>query len=49
MDYYNGAALWNSRTAGVGETLVALNVAPWLQILDVGGEVVWTSGNIYDG
>ena len=49
VDYYNGTPLWNSRTEGRGVTLVALNVSPWLQILDAGGAVIWDSGSIYDG
>jgi hypothetical protein len=38
---YNGAAQWSTGTAGVGNTMKCLNTAPWIQILDASGNVVW--------
>lgn len=38
---YNGVAQWSTGTAGVGNTMMCLDVAPWIQILDASGNVVW--------
>ena len=41
VTYYNGAPQWSTGTAGVGNTMKCLNTAPWIQILDASGNVVW--------
>lgn len=41
VTYYNGTPQWSTGTAGVGNTMKCLNAAPWIQILDASGNVVW--------
>jgi hypothetical protein len=41
VTYYNGTPQWSTGTAGVGSTMKCLNAAPWIQILDASGNVVW--------
>lgn len=38
----SAGAFWHTGTAGSGETIVFSNAAPWLEILDGAGSVVWT-------
>jgi hypothetical protein len=41
VTYYNNIPQWSTGTAGVGNTMVCLNKAPWIQILDASGNVIW--------
>jgi hypothetical protein len=41
VTYYNNTPQWNTGTQGVGSTMVCLNTAPWIQISDAAGKVVW--------
>ena len=41
VTYYNNVPQWSTGTAGVGNTMVCLNEAPWIQILDASGNVIW--------
>ncbi|KAK5994330.1 hypothetical protein PT974_04803 [Cladobotryum mycophilum] len=38
---YQGAVQWSSGTSGRGNTLVMINHAPWIQIKDASGNVIW--------
>ncbi|KAJ6785892.1 hypothetical protein PWT90_07918 [Aphanocladium album] len=38
---YNNALQWSSNTGGRGSTMVVLNKAPWIQIKDGSGNVIW--------
>lgn len=39
--YYNNALQWSSNTGGRGSTMVVINKAPWIQIKDGSGNVIW--------
>ncbi|KAJ4165223.1 hypothetical protein LMH87_006864 [Akanthomyces muscarius] len=39
--YYNNALQWSSNTGGRGSTMVVMNKAPWIQIKDGSGNVIW--------
>lgn len=39
--YFNGAVQWQTNTGGRGKTMVVLNSAPWIQIKDGSGNVIW--------
>lgn len=39
--YYNNAQQWSSNTGGRGNTMVVINKAPWIQIKDGSGNVIW--------
>jgi hypothetical protein len=41
VTYYNNVPQWSSGTSGTGNTMVCLNQAPWIQILDTSGNVIW--------
>jgi hypothetical protein len=41
VTYYNNIPQWSSGTGGTGATMVCLDTAPWIQILDVNGNVIW--------
>lgn len=41
VTYYNNTPQWSTGTAGVGNTLVCLDQAPWIQILDASGNAIW--------
>lgn len=41
VTYYQGMSLWATNTDGRGETLEIVNHAPWIQILDRAGKVIW--------
>ncbi|OBT38862.1 hypothetical protein VE00_10869 [Pseudogymnoascus sp. WSF 3629] len=41
VTYYNNVPRWSSGTSGTGNTMVCLNKAPWIQILDTSGNVIW--------
>jgi hypothetical protein len=45
VTYYNNTPLWSSGTAEVGQTTNCLNAAPWIEIVDAGGKVVWTTAD----
>ncbi|KAL1965493.1 hypothetical protein VTN77DRAFT_5749 [Rasamsonia byssochlamydoides] len=45
VTYYNNTPQWSSGTAGVGKTMNCLNEAPWIEILDASGNVVWTTAD----
>ncbi|KAL1983266.1 hypothetical protein VTN96DRAFT_288 [Rasamsonia emersonii] len=45
VTYYNNTPLWSTGTAGVGKTMNCLNAAPWIEILDASGKVVWTTAD----
>ena len=51
VNYFNGNAVWNTRTAGVGaQSLEFVNQEPWLQILDGDGNALWsTIDGVYAG
>ncbi|KAH7063092.1 hypothetical protein B0J12DRAFT_707098 [Macrophomina phaseolina] len=44
VDYVNGSALWNTRTAGKGAVGLVLSAEgePWVSIVDEAGEALWT-------
>lgn len=39
--YFNGAVQWSTNTSGRGQTMVVINQAPWIQIKDASGNVIW--------
>ncbi|KAI5455616.1 hypothetical protein BGZ63DRAFT_368653 [Mariannaea sp. PMI_226] len=39
--YQGSTMLWSSGTSGTGQTLKCMNQAPWLQINNAAGKVVW--------
>ncbi|RFU81102.1 hypothetical protein TARUN_1111 [Trichoderma arundinaceum] len=39
--YFNGALQWSTNTSGRGKSMVVLNQAPWIQIKDNSGNVIW--------
>ncbi|KAL6859464.1 hypothetical protein J3F83DRAFT_749011 [Trichoderma novae-zelandiae] len=39
--YFNGAVQWSTNTGGLGKTMVVINSAPWIQIKDGSGNVIW--------
>ncbi|UKZ78827.1 hypothetical protein TrVFT333_006572 [Trichoderma virens FT-333] len=39
--YFNNAVQWQTNTSGRGKTMVVLNQAPWIQIKDGSGNVIW--------
>jgi len=39
--YYDGTMEFSTGTTGTGATMVCLDEAPWIRILDAGGNVVW--------
>jgi hypothetical protein len=41
VTYYSSTPEWSTGTAGKGATMVCLDKAPWIQILDAGGNVIW--------
>jgi hypothetical protein len=41
VTYYNNVPQWSTGTAGTGATMLFLGTAPWIQILDVNGNVIW--------
>lgn len=41
VTYYNNAPQWSTGTAGRGATMLCKNTTPWIQILDVAGQVIW--------
>ncbi|MCJ1251674.1 hypothetical protein MMC30_008909 [Trapelia coarctata] len=41
VTYYNHTPLWSSGTAGTGQKMVCLDAAPWIEILDAAGNVIW--------
>lgn len=43
VNYVNGSAVWNAGTAGVGGTLVFMNLEPWVLVLDGEEREVWRS------
>ncbi|KAL1627544.1 hypothetical protein SLS56_006369 [Neofusicoccum ribis] len=43
VNYVNGSAVWNAGTAGAGETLVFMNLEPWVLVLDGEEREVWRS------
>jgi hypothetical protein len=43
VEYYNGAVLWTAKTQNVGHSLVFLNKAPWIEVKDASGAVVWSA------
>ncbi|KAL7957264.1 hypothetical protein V8C34DRAFT_286448 [Trichoderma compactum] len=43
--YFNNAVQWQTNTGGRGATMVVLNSAPWIQIKDGSGNVIWDTTN----
>lgn len=39
--YYNNGLQWSSNTGGRGSSMVVMNKAPWIQIKDGSGNVIW--------
>lgn len=46
VSYYNGSPLWASGTNPQGQSMVCLNHAPWIQILNANGSVIWTTTDL---
>lgn len=46
VSYYNGSPLWASGTNPQGQSMVCLNHAPWIQILNTSGSVIWTTTDL---
>lgn len=41
VTYYNSKVQWSTNTAGTGASMKVLNAAPWIQIFDKTGNVIW--------
>jgi hypothetical protein len=41
VTYYGSTLEFSTGTAGSGATMVCLDTAPWIQILDTSGNVIW--------
>lgn len=41
VTYYDGQPQWSSGTGGRGSTVTIINKAPWIQIRDASGNVIW--------
>ncbi|KAL7920719.1 hypothetical protein ACQKWADRAFT_153533 [Trichoderma austrokoningii] len=39
--FFNGVQQWSTNTSGSGKSLVVFNQAPWIQIKDGSGNVIW--------
>ncbi|UKZ64069.1 uncharacterized protein TrAtP1_005289 [Trichoderma atroviride] len=39
--FFNGVQQWSTNTSGSGKSLVVLNQAPWIQVKDGSGNVIW--------
>jgi hypothetical protein len=46
VTYQNGNPIWSSNTLGTGYKVVFMNQAPWIEILDVLGNVVWSAKGV---
>jgi hypothetical protein len=41
VTYFNNTPQWDTGTQGVGNSMLCLDQAPWIKILDVSGNAVW--------
>jgi len=41
---FNGTTLWSSNTSGLGNEMVCIDEAPWIQIKNAKGSVIWDTG-----
>ncbi|OZJ03560.1 hypothetical protein BZG36_03103 [Bifiguratus adelaidae] len=45
VTYANGKAMWETYTNGKGKKLVFRNRAPWIEVLDASGTVIWSTAS----